>query len=253
MEFTKEKTIDGVVERLFEIQVNGETVPGVVWVKEGATGPRPLILFGHGGSQHKRINTLRARAIAWANKFGYACAAIDAPGHGDRISREEAAEMAREVGRRVVEGGKMDPERMKIMAARMEQAVPEWQAALDAVQALDFVGTQGPVGYWGVSMGTMIGVPFVASEPRITAAVFGLMGLRDGATAMEEAANAIEIPVEFVFQWSDPVATREAGIALFDAFASREKTMHINPGGHMEIPNFESPSWEAFFGRHLGR
>lgn len=251
MVFKKEKVIDGVIERLFDIDVNGETVPCVVWAEEGAKGPRPLILLGHGGSQHKRINTLRGRAVAWARKFGYACASMDAPGHGDRISREEAAALAAEVGKRVIEGGKMDPERMKAMATRMEQAVPEWQAVLDAVQALEFVGSGGPVGYWGVSMGTSIGVPFVSREPRITAAVFGLMGLREGATDFKAAANKIKCPVEFVFQWSDPVATREAGIALFDAFGSTEKTMHINPGGHMEIPGFESPSWEAFFARHL--
>jgi hypothetical protein len=37
------------------------------------------------------------------------------------------------------------------------------------------------------------------------------------------------------------------GIALFDAFASREKTMHINPGGHTSIPEFERESYERFF------
>jgi hypothetical protein len=69
---------------------------------------------------------------------------------------------------------------------------------------------------------------------------------------MEAAARKITIPVEFVFQWEDAVAPREHGIALFDAFASKEKTMHINPGGHMDIPPFESASWERFFVRHLG-
>lgn len=252
MEYSQEKVIDGVVERLFDIEVDGERVPCVVWVKEGASGPRPLVLFGHGGSQHKRINTLRARAIGYANKFGYACAAIDAPGHGDRISRDEAAALSKETGKRVLEGGTFGRERLKAMAERSRQAIPEWKAALDVFQSLDFVGDKGPVGYWGVSMGTHIGVPFVAEEPRITAAVFGLLGLREGADEFREAANRIEIPVEFVFQWSDPVATREQGIALFDAFGSKKKSMHINPGGHLEIPNIEAASWEAFFTRHLG-
>jgi len=144
------------------------------------------------------------------------------------------------------------PERLKLMAQRWRRAVPEWKAALDTVQALAFVGAEGPVGYWGVSMGTAIGVPFVAAEPRITCAVLGLAGLRPGAAEMEAAARAITCPVEFVFQWDDAVAAREHGIALFEAFASKEKTMHINPGGHMEIPDFESASWERFFTRHLG-
>ena len=101
-------------------------------------------------------------------------------------------------------------------------------------------------------MGTAIGVPFVASEPRMKCAVFGLAGLRPGADAFEHAAHAITIPLEFVFQWEDAVAPRENGLALFNAFGSGEKTMHINPGAHVEIPNFEGASWQAFFLRHLG-
>ncbi len=250
-EFTRERSEDGVTERLFDLTISGERVPAVIWAPENAAGPRPLVLMGHGGSQHKKIATLSARARQYAKRLGYAVAAIDAPGHGDRISREDAARLANDIGTRIRERRPMTADMLKAMAERTARAVPEWKAALDAVQALDFVG-DGPVGYWGVSMGTAIGVPFVASEPRIRCAVFGLAGLRPGATAFEEAAHAIKIPVEFVFQWDDEVAPRETGLALFDAFGSKEKTMHINPGGHMGIPNFEGANWQAFFVRHLG-
>lgn len=253
--FAREKSEGGVTERLFDLTVAGERVPAVIWSPENAKGGRPLILMGHGGSQHKKIGALAARARQYAQRLGYATLAIDAPGHGDRISREQAERLAREVGERVRGiGGTGGPsaEMMKTMAERAQRAIPEWKAALDAAQSLDFVGDAGAVGYWGVSMGTAIGVPFVASEPRIECAVFGLAGLRPGATALEQAANAITIPVEFVFQWEDAVAPRETGIALFNAFASKEKSMHINPGGHVEIPNFEGASWQSFYVRHLG-
>jgi dienelactone hydrolase len=255
MQFTQERTDDrGVIRRSFELSVAGETVPAVLWTPEGARGPRPLVLMGHGGSQHKKTAGIVSRARAYARKFGYATLAIDAPGHGDRISREDAEALGREVGARVrgETTAPFDPERMRQMSQRSLKAVPEWKAALDAVQGLDFVGGGGPVGYWGVSMGTAIGVPFVAADPRITAAVFGLAGLRPGQTEFEAAARAIRIPVQFVFQWEDAVAPREAGLALFNAFGSPEKTMHINPGGHMDIPGFESGAWEAFYVRHLG-
>ncbi len=256
-EFTRERTTDGVTERLFDLTVAGERVPAVIWAPEGAKGPRPLILMGHGGSQHKKIGTLAARARQYAQRLGYATLAIDAPGHGDRISREEAERLAKEVGERVrgIGGNTGGPsaEMLKTMAERTKRAVPEWKAALDLAQSFDFVGSNGPVGYWGVSMGTAIGVPFVASEPRIKCAVLGLAGLRAGQTAFEQAANAIQIPIEYVFQWEDAVAPRESGIALFNAFGSKEKSMHINPGAHVEIPNFEGASWQAFFARHLGK
>jgi dienelactone hydrolase len=254
MTFTDERTEDGVTRRSFTVSSGSETIPAVIWAPEGAKGPRPLVLMGHGGSQHKKTPGITARARHFAQKFGYATLAIDAPGHGDRITREEAEANAREVGARVT--GQVStgwtPERLKMMAQRSLAAVPEWNAALEQTLGFDFVGSRGPIGYWGVSMGTAIGVPFVAQQPRITAAVFGLAGLRPNAPEFEAAANAIKIPVEFVFQWEDAVAPREHGVALFNAFGSAEKTMHINPGGHMDIPNFEGASWERFFVRHLG-
>jgi len=255
IEFIRERTADGVTERLFDLEVAGERVPAVIWAPEGARGARPLICMGHGGSQHKKIGSLAARARIYAQKFGYATLAIDAPEHGDRISREEAAELAREVGARVRgEPGatRLTPERMKAMVERAQIAVPEWKAALTAAQSFEFVGAHERIGYWGVSMGTTIGVPFVAREPRIKCAVFGLNGLRPGNEILERAANEIAIPIEFVFQWEDAVASREAGVALFNAFGAKEKTMHINPGGHLDIPIFEGASWERFFVRHLG-
>ena len=254
MEFTDVRSDDGVTRRSFSVSVAGEDVPAVIWAPEGAAGARPLVLMGHGGSQHKKTPGIRTRAAHYAQRLGYATLAIDAPGHGDRISREEAVQLMRETGARVrgETASPWTPERLRLMAGRTMRAIPEWKAALDAAQGFDFVGAGGPVGYWGVSMGTAIGVPFVASEPRIGCAVFGLAGLREGASEMAEAAAKIAIPLEFVFQWEDAVAPRETGIALFNAFASPQKTMHINPGGHMDIPDFEGASWERFFVRHLG-
>ncbi len=256
MQFTQEKVEEGGVRRYsFALTVADETVPAVLWAPDGATGPRPLILMGHGGSQHKKTPGIVARARRYARRYGYATLAIDAPGHGDRISREQAAALAREVGARVrgeSSSAPMAPNRLRQMAQRASQAVPEWNAALAAAQQLDFVGPDGPVGYWGVSMGTAIGVPFVAQCPGIHCAVFGLAGLRANAAEFAEAAGRIAIPIEFVFQWDDAVAPRENGLALFQAFGSREKSMHINPGGHLGIPAFEGDSWDRFYLRHLG-
>jgi dienelactone hydrolase len=252
MDFTRERTENGVTERLFELTVASETVPGVVWTPQDASGPRPLVLMGHGGSQHKKVATLTARARRYARALGYAVAAIDAPRHGARVSAEESARFAAEIQARMASGQRLGGEAVQAMAQRAAQAVPEWKAALDALEALDFVGAGGPVGYWGVSMGTAIGVPFLAQEPRVAAAVFGLSGLRPGASGLEAAARSITVPVEFVFQWDDELVSREAGLALFNAFGSTEKTFHANPGGHLGIPAFEPASWERFFVRHLG-
>ncbi len=256
MEFTEERVEQSNVRRFsFNLTVGKDTVPAVLWAPDGAKGARPLVLMGHGGSQHKKTPGIVARAHQYATHLGYATLAIDAPGHGDRISREEAAALAQNVGARVRGQAPAliaDPERLRQMTERSRAAVPEWNAALAAVQGLDFVGRSKPVGYWGVSMGTAIGVPFVAQCKAITCAVFGLAGLRPNSPEFEAAAKAITVPVEFAFQWDDAVAPREHGLALFDAFGSKEKTLHINPGGHLEIPRFEGASWARFYERHLG-
>lgn len=180
------------------------------------------MLLGHGGGQHKKSPGLVARARRYVTTCGYAVAAIDAPGHGDRPRTELDTDLA-------------------------ALAVPEWRATLDAVQKLDWVDADGPVGYWGVSMGTALGLPFVATEPRIKAAVFGLAGHQ----ALANAAATITIPVEFLLQWDDELVPRASGLALFDAFASNEKTLHANPGGHLDVSLFEVDSSERFFTRHL--
>jgi cephalosporin-C deacetylase-like acetyl esterase len=103
------------------------------------------------------------------------------------------------------------------------------------------------VGFCGVSLGSAIGVPFAAAEPRIKAAVFGLAGHEN----LAEAAAQVTVPVEFLLQWDDELVPRDSGLALFDAFACREKTLHANPGRHAGVPAFELESSARFFIRHL--
>lgn len=258
MDFIGEKTEAGVTRREFRLNVNGEVVPGCVWTPEGASGSRPLILLGHGGAQHKKVANIAAAASTYARDLGYASVAIDAPGHGDRVSRE-AAEKARaaalEAGR-TAQGGQAPAggERPRISRdpETVSKVIAEWKATLDAVQGLENVGSDRKVGYWGVSMGTRFGVPFVAEEPRIACAIFGLFGVFPGLEDHAEAAAKIRIPLMFVYQSEDELMKREQGLALFDAFGSTEKTMHINPGRHVEIPAHERDSWPAFWRRHLG-
>jgi hypothetical protein len=61
----------------------------------------------------------------------------------------------------------------------------------------------------------------------------------------------LSIPVLFLFQWDDELIRRPSGLSLFDAIGSTDKTMHVNPGGHVQVPSFESDAAEVFFGRYL--
>ena len=81
MEFTDERTEDGVTRRSFTVDAAGERVPAVIWAPEGAKGPRPLVLMGHGGSQHKKTAGIVTRARQFAQRHGYATLAINAAIH----------------------------------------------------------------------------------------------------------------------------------------------------------------------------
>ena len=244
MRFMSMTTSDGVCEQDFTL----DGIPGVLWFPAGAAGPRPLVLLGHGGGGgHKKATGLLARSRRLVTGCGFASAAIDMPGFGDRAKTEQDERFVAEVRARQATGEPIGPLVARHNAALAERAVPEWRSVLDALQALDVVGPGGPVGYWGVSLGTRIGVPLAAAEPRITAAVFGLAS-RD---MLAEAAARVAIPVEFLLQWDDELVPREEGLALFDAFASAEKTLHANPGRHGEVPAFELDASQRFFARHL--
>lgn len=242
MRFISETSSGGVSEQLFTF---GE-IPGVLWTPEDAAGTRPLILMGHGGGQHKKAPGIVAPARRFVAECDFAVAAVDVPGHGDRPEDEEYDRIATENQARVDAGEEPAPLIAGFQALVARQTVPEWRAVLDAVQELEHVGA-GPVGYWGVSLGCGLGVPFVAAEPRVRAAVLGL----GGALASAEAATRITVPVEFLVQWDDERVPRAQSLALFDALASAEKTLHANPGKHGEVPAFELDSTLRFFARHL--
>jgi len=256
MDFVGEINEKGVLEQRFDLKVESEVVPGIVWRPAEKTENIPTILIGHGGTQHKRAPNVLGLARRFVRHLGFAAVAIDAPGHGDRVTDPDAAsEQRRNLERRIAGGPtgrpfEIPPEQAKAWVERTTRGVQDWKALLDELPS---IGLSGPYGYWGVSMGTAIGLPFVASEPRIAAAVLGLagMGNRPGAQAFEASAKRLAIPILFVFQWDDELMNRESGLALFDAIGSKEKTMHINPGGHVGTPLFERDAYDAFFARHL--
>jgi cephalosporin-C deacetylase-like acetyl esterase len=243
MRVRAETTSDGVTQRLFAV---GD-VPGAVWAPEGAVGPRPLVLLGHGGGGHAAAPPIAARAGQYVTGCGFAVAAIDAPGWGGRPVPAQYEPFNAEIDELTAAGKPLGDvfARRAVVAAAL--AIPEWRAAIDALTSLDWIGAGQPVGYWGLSLGCAIGLPLVAVEPRIRAAVLGLMGHE----TLAQAAAQLTVPVEFVLQWDDEIVPRASGLALFDAIGSASKSLHANPGGHADVPGFETDSSERFFARHL--
>ena len=252
MDIISETDDDGVRARRFDLRVGDEVVPGMHWLPRGAAGAHATVCIGHGGFQHKLYGNVPELAEQLVRNLAIGVVALDAPRHGDRIIDREAATKARDQALAAARGGRrgLDPSVVAAMARRTQQHVDEWRALLDALQA-DERWSEGPFGWWGVSMGTTHGIPLIAQDGRFHAAVFGLNALAPGDDEQAQRAASITIPLLFLNQADDELMTRDAALALWDAFGSSEKTMHINPGGHVQVPRFERDSSEAFFRRHL--
>lgn len=210
-----------LTDRNFSCDVDGRSVPVSVWLPLGQP-PSPLVVVGHGGSGHKRSDFVLDVVDPLVRDHGFAVAAIDGPVHGDRRAVPAAPEAVRDEFRALWEaGGSVAP------------MVADWRAVLDALCLLPEIDASR-IGYYGVSMGTAYGLPWLAGEPRIKAAVIGMWGTsRVNSERLVDDARRVHCPTLFSLQWDDPLFTREGQFRIFEALATADKHMAIYPGGHV--------------------
>lgn len=240
MHFTSEQRLDDVLERKFII---GD-IPGILWTR--GSEPAPLILMGHPGGLDTMYPRLAARALGTVAE-GYAAATIELPGAGDRPSLAGVDEARGELRRAIQAGEPVSDDIVeRLVLPLVDQAVPEWQATLDALLALPDIN-DGPVGIAGGVIS--IGVRLAVVDPRVAAAL--LFAGSYVPRSMFSEARQVTIPLLVLLQWDDEGNDRQMALDLFDAFASKEKTLHANMGGHTGIPAFEGEYANRFFARHL--
>ncbi|MFJ9360648.1 alpha/beta hydrolase [Streptomyces mirabilis] len=243
MQFTSEQRLDdGVLEREFTL---GE-IPGILWTPASTSAPAPLILLGHPPLGLRKMYPRLAARARYSAAEGFATATIELPGSGDR-RRWAAVEQARADLRRAMQTGEPVSDEIvdAVILPLVDKAVPEWQAALDALLSLPEIG--GPVGYSGGVIS--IGIRLAVVEPRIVAA--GFFAGSFVPRAMFEEARQVTIPLHVLLQWDDEGNDRQAALDLFDAFGSNEKSLHANMGGHTGVPQFAGDAAAQFFTRHL--
>lgn len=237
----------GVWERPFSVLRGEEPIPGILWMPEEPTGPVPLVLMGHGGQSEKRNPNGLALARRFVRRHGIAVCAIDAIDHGER-------------GRiRVTEDVAGHPDYIALWQRpdTFDRMNADWKAVLDELLASGRLDP-GRVGYWGLSMGTMLGLPFVASEPRIRAAVLGLCGFQ-GPSAIRgrfserhhQDAPHVTCPLLFMVQWDDERFDRDGAFELFGELGSADKRMHVHPGLHGAVPPEGSDATREFLAARL--
>ena len=248
MEWRDEPAVSmGVSERPFYATRGDEKIPGIVWEPEGSAGRLPLVLLGHGGKSEKRNVASLAIARRLVRRHGIAVCAIDAIDHGERGPIVDTGD------------GPPQPEYIELWKRpdTFDRMSADWATTLDDVLAS---GRFDParIGYWGLSMGTVLGLPFVASEPRISAAVLGACGFIGGTAARGGFASRLRVdapnvtcPVLFMVQWDDEIFDRAGALELFDAIGSRDKRMHVHPGKHGDFPQEATDATREFLAARL--
>jgi dienelactone hydrolase len=199
-------------------------VPGALWLP-AAGAPKALILVGHGGSRHKRAPTTLTFVGAAVERYGFAVAAIDGPVHGTRRGDRSP-----------------DPADTQMDFRRLWEApgngiagmLADWRAALTALQRDDALAGL-PVGWFGLSMGTAYGLPLVAADERIAAAVLGMWGSNyPNSEPLVEAASRVACPVFWMHKTEDQLFTLDGALEIYAAFPGEDKRMLLSPGPHAE-------------------
>ena len=244
--FTAEQQLDdGVLERRFTL----DGIPGILWTPPSATSsdPAPLILLGQpGGLGTDRMYPRLVGRARHAASDGIATVALEGPGSGGRPPLP-GADQARADLRTALTAGEPVSDNVvdRLVLPLVDQAVPEWRRALDALLALPEL--DGPVGYSGGVIA--VGVRLAVVEPRVVAA--GLFAGSYVPRATFEEARRVTIPVHVLLQWDDEGNDRQAALDLFDALGSTEKTLQANLGGHTGVPAYAGEDAGRFFARHL--
>jgi dienelactone hydrolase/uncharacterized RmlC-like cupin family protein len=228
MKWTQSPTTDrGVRRQPFELQVDGRTIPGTVYLPEGSIGPVPLVLVQHGGSQHAESDGVLALVRLFVGQQGWAVAAIDGPVHGRR--REDWTQGPNR-------SGTQDDFRTLWRSSDNGTTtfLVDWQAAITSLLELPEIDDKA-IAWVGLSMGTAYGLPLLARERRIQVAVMGQWSADYAASdALTAAAVNVMCPVLFQQKWDDELMSREGQTRLFEALGTLDKQLRVYMGGHTD-------------------
>jgi dienelactone hydrolase len=173
-----------------------------------------------------------------------AVCAIDGPVHGDRRGDGEAG-----VALQFLEFA----QRWANDPGLTDEMVDDWRETLDALTSSGELADDVRVGYWGLSMGTILGLPYVAADSRVSAAVLGLAGVAGPTGArLESDAAKVVVPTMFLAQWDDELFARDRVLALFSAIAASDKQLIATPGAHAAVTSESFRRSAEFLADRLG-
>lgn len=207
----------------------GRPITGAVWSSVDATSKEPhaLVLCGHGasGNRYQAPTPHLARRLVKAATC--TVLALDGPVHGLR---------------QIDDGGRHAFGKEINRAEATNDMIADWNCAIDATKQR-YSGAGAKLAYFGLSMGSIFGIPLIAARGDIDIAVLGLLGTTGAVEHLREpllkAAPKVTCPLLFLMQLEDELFDRMGYLELFDALGSTDKRLHANPGLHPDITRRE--------------
>lgn len=222
------------------IRASSKKIPAALWLPTEGDRPYPLVMVGHGGSGHKTSDLVLDAVKELVEPLKIAVLAIDGPVHGARrVDSKDGVAVRQEFRDLWSRGGEVD------------SMVEDWKAALDNVCSRPEIDAKR-IAWYGISMGTAYGLPVIAADARIRAAVLGMWGTcRKPSERLEKDALNVLIPVLFQTKFEDEIFTIEGQSALFNLLKSSQKRIVSYPGGHSDPKGEQLNDAVEFLQSHL--
>jgi dienelactone hydrolase len=230
-----------------EFTSRGDRVPGRLLLPLTASEPPPVVILQHGAHGSKEADYLDVSAGPWVQR-GAAVASIDFPLHGERASEK----LSQRVLETLAPDRGSDPLGARLWVEFVHQAVIDLRRTLDALEQMADVDARRTT-YAGFSLGTILGVPFCAADPRPRAAALAIGGGGFGPPEVDPVRHVGRIaprPVLFVNATRDERIPRAAAEALHEA-ARDPKHVYWFEATHSELPGVALKAMWTFLASHL--
>ena len=209
-----------VSEQLIDVPYEGHAdIPCSIW--STTETPRGVVLLGHGLGVDRYDITVRRPMEILAQEHQAAVVVPEIPLHGVRSELpDDPSAIVDRWQEFWVSGG------IQSICGELQQITRFCE---------EFFGGL-PLAYFGASLGTQYGIPFLARADGIQSAVLGLFGSQPPpkTPVMNRFAPAVCCPVYFIQKLDDEVHSADSTAHLFSTLGSAEKIMDSTSGKHRE-------------------
>lgn len=214
-----------------------EPVPCSIW--SITDQPGGVVLLGHGLGVDRFDATVRRPVEVLTREYGAAVVVPEIPLHGvrDPMPDDPAGIVDRWQAFWAAGGA-------TVIRGEFERLIDYCDEAFGSM----------PLAYFGLSLGTQYGIPFLAQTTRIRSAVLGLFGSDEPprTPVMNRYAPAVRCPVYFVQKLDDEIHPADSTAHLFETLGANTKVLDASSGAHAEVTMASVRNACAFLAHHGG-